>query len=120
MCEVIEPVLVSTKHGVRLSRDQFLRRPADLGLRRRDAGAIAGEVFDAPDLMEVQTAFGFANVLPIGLRTLFVTAWDTNEPIKPFEDREAMSQEVKSLRADHNVSGHRYPECHQGGPCDSM
>ncbi|MDC0831952.1 hypothetical protein CKA32_006453 [Geitlerinema sp. FC II] len=54
--------------------------------------------------LSTQEAIAFANVLPIGLRALFVTDWDTNEPKKPFEDRATMTQEVKSLRSEHNFS----------------
>ncbi|MGF1570521.1 MAG: DUF2267 domain-containing protein [Nodosilinea sp.] len=49
-------------------------------------------------------AIAFANVLPICLRALFVTDWDTNEPQKSFEDRAEMMREVRSLRGEHNFS----------------
>lgn len=49
-------------------------------------------------------AIAFANVLPICLRALFVTDWDTDEPTRPFEDRAAMAREVQSLRSNHNFS----------------
>ncbi|MEM9543581.1 MAG: DUF2267 domain-containing protein [Cyanobacteria bacterium P01_E01_bin.42] len=54
--------------------------------------------------LSTKDAISFANVLPIGLRALFVTDWDTEEPIKPFADRETMTREVKLLRAEHNFS----------------
>ena len=49
-------------------------------------------------------AIAFANILPICLRALFVTDWDTDEKRKPFTDREAMTAEVKLLREEHNFS----------------
>jgi len=49
-------------------------------------------------------AFAFANVLPIGLRALFVTEWDPDEPVRPFESLEMLNQEVRELRAEHNFS----------------
>lgn len=49
-------------------------------------------------------AIAFANVLPIALRALFVTDWDTEEPLKPFSDRTSLTREVQSLRAEHNFS----------------
>jgi uncharacterized protein (DUF2267 family) len=54
--------------------------------------------------LSVKDAIAFANVLPICLRALFVTDWDTDEPIKPFEDRATLTEEVCSLRSEHNFS----------------
>ncbi|MBE9053600.1 DUF2267 domain-containing protein [Nostocales cyanobacterium LEGE 11386] len=54
--------------------------------------------------LSTEDAIAFANVLPICLKALFVTDWDTNEPHKSFEDREEMMREVKSLRGEHNFS----------------
>lgn len=51
-----------------------------------------------------QQAIDFANLLPICLRALFVTDWDVSEQQKPFKDREALTNEVKSLRHQHNFS----------------
>ena len=49
-------------------------------------------------------AIAFANVLPICLRALFVSDWNTEEPRKPFQDRTEMIVEVRSLRPEHNFS----------------
>lgn len=54
--------------------------------------------------LSTKDAIAFANVLPICLRALFVTDWDPDEPIKPFNSCEAMTQEIKSLRSEHNFS----------------
>jgi uncharacterized protein (DUF2267 family) len=54
--------------------------------------------------LDFKDAILFANVLPVGLRALFVVDWDVDEPRRPFEDRETMTKEVRSLRADHNFS----------------
>ncbi|MBE9100289.1 DUF2267 domain-containing protein [Vacuolonema iberomarrocanum] len=54
--------------------------------------------------LSTKDAIAFANVLPICLRALFVTDWDPDEPIKPFDSFEAMAEEVKSLRSEHNFS----------------
>jgi len=54
--------------------------------------------------ISTQDAIAFANVLPICLRAMFVTDWDPDEERKPFEDRESMTNEVKSLRAEHNFA----------------
>ena len=54
--------------------------------------------------LSTNDAIALANVLPICLRALFVTDWDTDEEKKPFESREVMTREVKLLRKDHNFS----------------
>ena len=54
--------------------------------------------------LSTKDAIAFANVLPICLRALFVTDWDTDEERKPFTDRESMTAEVKLLREEHNFS----------------
>jgi len=54
--------------------------------------------------LSAQDAIAFANILPICLRALFVTDWNINEEKKPFESRDAMTREVKSLREEHNFS----------------
>jgi uncharacterized protein (DUF2267 family) len=54
--------------------------------------------------LEVGDALKFASVLPPVLRAIFVSDWDLSEPKHPFESRELMTAEVKSLRGDHNFS----------------
>lgn len=54
--------------------------------------------------LSMNDAIAFANVLPICLKALFVTDWNTDEERKPFESREVMTREVKSLREEHNFS----------------
>jgi len=54
--------------------------------------------------LKIEEAIRFANILPAGLRALFVADWDTEEPILPFEDRASMTREVQSLRPQHNFS----------------
>ena len=54
--------------------------------------------------IDLRDAIRFAGVLPVGLRALFVADWDPDEPRREFEDRETMTKEVRSLRADHNYS----------------
>lgn len=54
--------------------------------------------------LTVAEALQFAEVLPIGLRALFVSDWNTEEERLPFSDRASMTAEVKALRAEHNFS----------------
>ncbi|MCU0537964.1 MAG: DUF2267 domain-containing protein [Hydrococcus sp. Prado102] len=49
-------------------------------------------------------AIYFAGVLPPVLRSIFVADWDTNEPRGSFGERAEMTQEVQSLRAEHNFA----------------
>lgn len=54
--------------------------------------------------LTAQEAIGFANVLPAVLSAIFVSDWNTSEGKAEFTDRAAMTQEVKTLRAEHNFS----------------
>ena len=54
--------------------------------------------------LELKDAILFASVLPPVVRAVFVADWDTNAPIRPFEDRAIMTEEVKALREGHNFS----------------
>jgi uncharacterized protein (DUF2267 family) len=54
--------------------------------------------------LDVKQALLFADVLPPGLRALFVADWNPDEPRRPFADRATMTREVQGLRPDHNVS----------------
>jgi uncharacterized protein (DUF2267 family) len=46
----------------------------------------------------------FANVLPPLLRALFLNDWNPSIKPVPFGSREALSEEVRSLRPVHNFS----------------
>jgi uncharacterized protein (DUF2267 family) len=54
--------------------------------------------------LSCREAIAFANLLPVGLRALFVSDWDTEEPLRPFTTHEEMTREVRSLRLEHNFS----------------
>jgi uncharacterized protein (DUF2267 family) len=54
--------------------------------------------------LEIREAIRFAEVLPPGLRALFVANWDPDEPRPPFEDVPTMTKEVQALRAEHNFA----------------
>ena len=54
--------------------------------------------------LDLKDAIRFANVLPVGLRALFVADWDPDEPRRPYEDRETMTREVQNLRPLHNYA----------------
>jgi len=54
--------------------------------------------------MSIQQAIAFSNVLPVGLRALFVSDWDTDQPIQSFGSLDEMNREVRELRPQHNFS----------------
>jgi len=54
--------------------------------------------------LSTREAIAFANVLPVGLRALFVSDWIPGEQPRDFQDRATMTGEVRALRAAHNFS----------------
>lgn len=54
--------------------------------------------------LSLHDAIRFSNVLPVGLRALFVDEWDVEEPRREFEDEAALLQEVRALRPKHNFA----------------
>jgi uncharacterized protein (DUF2267 family) len=54
--------------------------------------------------LDIKDAILFAGILPVGLRALFVSDWDTDEPKRPFEDRAIMTKDVQMLRVEHNFA----------------
>lgn len=54
--------------------------------------------------LEIREAICFSNMLPAGIRALFVADWNVDEPRHAFEDRATMTKEVQSLRPLHNYS----------------
>jgi uncharacterized protein (DUF2267 family) len=54
--------------------------------------------------LSLRDAVRFAQVLPAGLRALFVADWDPDEPTRAFVSREEMTRELRDLRPEHNYS----------------
>ncbi len=52
----------------------------------------------------IKDAIIFAGVLPPVLRAIFVSDWDVDETLRPFEDLDVMTKEVKMLRPGHNFA----------------
>lgn len=55
--------------------------------------------------LSLSDAIRFAQVLPVGLRALFVADWDPDEPRRAFGSRDDMTRELLELRPEHNFSG---------------
>jgi uncharacterized protein (DUF2267 family) len=54
--------------------------------------------------LSLEQAIEFSNVLPAGVRALFVADWNPRLPRLPWCSRAAMTREAQSLRAPHNFS----------------
>ncbi|MDQ0455989.1 uncharacterized protein (DUF2267 family) [Rhizobium paknamense] len=54
--------------------------------------------------LTVAEGLAFADLLPVGLRALFVSHWDCHQPALPFLSRTEMMAEVLALRHNHNLS----------------
>lgn len=54
--------------------------------------------------LPLRDAIRFAQLLPVGLRALFVADWNVDEPQRPWADRAALADEVRSLRFNHNFA----------------
>jgi uncharacterized protein (DUF2267 family) len=54
--------------------------------------------------LDTAQAIAFAQGLPAMLRAFFVMDWNPQEPRMTGWDRDAMSEEVRRLRIDHNFS----------------
>ena len=54
--------------------------------------------------LDLADALRFADVLPVGLRALFVSDWHPEAPRRPFEDRATMTRDVQALRPEHNFA----------------
>ncbi len=54
--------------------------------------------------VDFKDAIAFANILPVGMRALFVADWDVDKERLPFSDFETMNNEVRLLRPDHNFA----------------
>ena len=54
--------------------------------------------------LTVQQGVAFANALPCVLSAMFVKDWDVGVRPLPFASREAMAEEAKHVRVDHNLT----------------
>lgn len=54
--------------------------------------------------LTIRDALRFANILPPGIRALFVADWDAEQPLRKFTDQENLIDEIRSVRRVHNFS----------------
>lgn len=80
------------------------RDRADLGSTHQAYTMVQGVFQVFRRRLQIRDAIRFSNILPAGIRALFVAEWDVDEPVRDFHDRQDMIREVQSLRADHNFA----------------
>ena len=80
------------------------RDAADLTTTNMAWNMVAGVLFTFRRRLSVEQGLQFAGVLPPVLRALFIDGWDFRSPPLPFGSRESLTEEVKSLRRQHNFS----------------
>ena len=54
--------------------------------------------------LTARQGLAFASVLPAVLRAIFVKDWDVSEPPVPFADRQVLTEEVRQVRVNHNLT----------------
>ncbi|NLR95684.1 DUF2267 domain-containing protein [Rhizobium sp. P38BS-XIX] len=87
--------------------DAFLRDAQihmDTATRHQTYQGVYGTLIVFRRRLMVQQVIDFAAVLPAVLGAILVSDWDTREPPRPFESREAMTSEVLAVRQDHNLA----------------
>ncbi len=80
------------------------RELAGLGSTHQAYTMVQGVLQTFRRRLTCEEAIAFANLLPVALRALFVTDWDTQAAVVPFADRATLTEEVHALRREHNFS----------------
>ncbi|MGH6772826.1 DUF2267 domain-containing protein [Brucella tritici] len=87
--------------------DKFLhmaRDEAGLATRNQAYTMVEAVLLTFRHRLDVDQAIRFAAILPPVLRAIFVANWDIGEAKRPFQNRQALTREVQSLRKDHNFA----------------
>ena len=87
--------------------DKFLhmaRDEAGLATRNQAYTMVEAVLLTFRHRLDVDQAIRFAAILPPVLRAIFVANWDIVEAKRPFQNRQALTREVQSLRKDHNFA----------------
>jgi len=97
-------------HEYQVATDRFsdflgdVKEEADFGSRHMAYTMAQGVLHVFRRRVDLKSAIRFANVLPVGMRALFVGDWDVDEKQQAFTDLVAMNEEVRELRPDHNFA----------------
>ncbi|MBV2142290.1 DUF2267 domain-containing protein [Falsochrobactrum sp. TDYN1] len=87
--------------------DRFLataRDEAGLATRNQTYTMVEGVLVTFRRRLDFAEAIRFAGILPPVLRAIFVANWDLDEAKQPFFSRQVLTEEVQSLRKDHNFA----------------
>lgn len=87
--------------------DKFLhmaRDEAGLATRNQAYTMVEAVLLTFRHRLDVDQAIRFAAILQPVLRAIFVANWDIVEAKRPFQNRQALTREVQSLRKDHNFA----------------
>ena len=66
--------------------------------------AVQGVLLTFRRRLSVAQGLAFAQVLPAVLRAIFIDSWDTDAAPRPFDSREVLEAEARSLRPHHNLT----------------
>jgi len=97
-------------HEYQVATDRFsdflgdVKEEADFGSRHMAYTMVQGVFQVFRRRVDLKSAISFSNVLPVGMRALFVADWNLDEEQLTFTDMETMNREVRQLRSDHNFS----------------
>lgn len=80
------------------------RDAADLNTTHMAWNMVVGVLQAFRRRLPIRDALKFANLLPPGIRALFVADWDADEPVCEFGDAASLLAEIRSVRPAHNFS----------------
>lgn len=100
------PVPAEYYHASKQFEDFMLdaRDAADLQTTHMAWNMVVGVLQAFRRRLAVRDALKFADLLPPGIRALFVADWDADAPVLAFADDETLLAEIRSVRAAHNFS----------------
>lgn len=78
------------------------QRNMDTATRHQTYQGVYGTLIVFRRRLTTQQVVDFAAILPAVLSAIFVSDWDTSIPPRSFLGAEAMSEEVQSVRRNHN------------------
>lgn len=80
------------------------RDAADFGSSHQ-AYTMTQAVFQAfRQRLSIADAIKFAQILPVCLKAMFITDWNTSSPEKSLGTKEDILKDIRALRPDHNFS----------------
>ena len=82
----------------------YARDEAGLATTHMAYNMIVGVLFAFRRRLSMADALAFANVLPPGIRALFVSDWEPHDAPKPFGTDAEILADVRSVRAAHNFA----------------